>query len=232
MIVPQTEIVVTVGGSEVARTTVKPGDYVIGSGEGADIVIADGQVAARHAQLIVNYHEIFIESFEGAGGIFVAGKVVTESTRLWPNQKVKIGSAILETRRVKGSDDGDQSLPPETAAVRRFLPAEFLREHKYEIGGVVAQGGMGAILDAHEATTDRIVAMKVMLTNVSEADVRRFIGEAKVTAQLEHPNIVPVHELGVDEHEQVFYTMKFVQGITLRKVLELLRIGTPETVGT
>ncbi len=230
MIVPQTEIVVTVGGSEVARTTVKPGDYVIGSGGGADIVIVGDQISERHAQLIVNYHEIFIESIEGAGCTFVAGRLVTECTRLWPNQKVQIGPAILEARRIKEKSDSDESLPPETALVRHVLPAEFLGERKYQIGGVVAQGGMGAILDAHEAATGRTVAMKVMLPNMSEADVRRFIGEAKVTAQLEHPNIIPVHELGVDEHDQVFYTMKFVQGITLRKVLELLRAGTPETI--
>jgi tetratricopeptide (TPR) repeat protein len=58
----------------------------------------------------------------------------------------------------------------------------------------------------------------------------RFISEAKLTAQLEHPNVVPVHELSVDENENVFYTMKFVRGITLRKVLELLAEGAAPTV--
>lgn len=47
---------------------------------------------------------------------------------------------------------------------------------------------------------------------------------------MEHPNIVPVHELGVDANGQVFYTMKFVKGVTLKKVLELLASGVPETV--
>jgi hypothetical protein len=110
------------------------------------------------------------------------------------------------------------------------LPEEFLRARKYEIGGLIAQGGMGAILDAHEATTQRTVAMKVMLSHMSEGDVLRFIEEAQITSQLEHPNIVPVHELGVDEHDQVFYTMKLVQGVTLRQVLEKLRAGDAATV--
>ena len=116
------------------------------------------------------------------------------------------------------------------ATVRRVLPEEFLRARKYEIGGMVAQGSMGAILDAHEATTQRTVAMKVMLSHASESDVLRFIEEAQITSQLEHPNIVPVHELGVDEHDQVFYTMKLVQGVTLRQVLEKLRAGDAVTV--
>ena len=73
--------------------------------------------------------------------------------------------------------------------------------------------------------------MKVMLDGSS----RRMISCAssprpRSPAQLEHPNIVPVYELGVDENGQVFYTMKMVRGITLRKVLELLAEGVAETV--
>jgi serine/threonine protein kinase len=51
-----------------------------------------------------------------------------------------------------------------------------------------------------------------------------------VTGQLEHPNIVPVHELSVDENGQPFFTMKMVRGISLKKVLDLLAAGVPETV--
>ena len=58
----------------------------------------------------------------------------------------------------------------------------------------------------------------------------RFIEEAQVTAQLEHPNVVPVHDLGIDAQGQPFYTMKMVEGITLKKVLELLREGVHATV--
>ena len=58
----------------------------------------------------------------------------------------------------------------------------------------------------------------------------RFIEEAQITGQLAHPNIVPVYELGVDENDQLFYTMKFVRGVTLRKVLELLAAGEPGVV--
>ena len=67
--------------------------------------------------------------------------------------------------------------------------------------------------------------MKVMLDSSSPDDLTRFVAEAKITGQLEHPSIVPVYELSVDENGQVFYTMKMVRGITLRKVLELLAAG-------
>ncbi len=113
--------------------------------------------------------------------------------------------------------------------MKRALPEEFLREKKYDIGKVVAQGGMGAILDAREATTERTIAMKVMLDSADADALVRFLNEAKVTAQLEHPNIVPVHELSVDENGQPYYTMKMVRGITLKKVLELLADGVEAT---
>jgi tetratricopeptide (TPR) repeat protein len=89
---------------------------------------------------------------------------------------------------------------------------------------------MGAILDAREAIIERRVAMKVMLDGSSPDDITRFIAEAKITGQLEHPNVVPVHEVGMDENGQPFYTMKLVRGITLRKVLGLLAEGIPETL--
>src|SRR5580658_4108114 len=89
---------------------------------------------------------------------------------------------------------------------------------------------MGAILDAREATTERRVAMKVMLDGSSPDDLTRFVAEAKITGQLEHPSIVPVYELSVDENGQPFYTMKMVRGITLQKVLQLLAQDVSATV--
>jgi serine/threonine protein kinase len=77
--------------------------------------------------------------------------------------------------------------------------------------------------------TERNVAVKVML-GTDEAHVVRFIEEAQITAQLDHPNIVPIHELGVDEHGHPFYTMKMVRGITLKKVLQLLAEGVEATL--
>jgi serine/threonine protein kinase len=136
----------------------------------------------------------------------------------------------LEVRRQRTPDDPEVSLAPAQATIRRLLPAELLAEKRYAIGHVVARGGMGAILDARQSAIDRTVAMKVMLETGDEADVLRFIDEAKITGQLDHPNIVPIDELGVDEQGQVFYTMKMVRGITLKKVLELLAAGTEATV--
>ena len=94
----------------------------------------------------------------------------------------------------------------------------------------MARGGMGVVFTARESATRRTVAMKVMYEQRDADTAARFIEEAQVTAQLEHPNIVPIYDLGMDGAGQPFYTMKFVQGITLKKVLELIGKGVPETV--
>ncbi len=106
------------------------------------------------------------------------------------------------------------------------------KPRNYEVGDTHARGGMGAILCAKDLNISRTVAMKVLLSERADAaaNLMRFVDEAKITGQLEHPNIVPVHELGVDEQGRLFYTMKFVMGVTLKQVLEEIKQGKPETI--
>ncbi len=230
MFIPETEIIVSRNGTVLFRQIVTPGDYVIGRDDGTDLRVDVPLVSRQHAKLTVNYSEMFIQDLGSANGTQINGEAISEITRIWPSQKIQIGEATIETRRIKAPSDSEATLSPEVAAVRMLLPVEVTRERKYEVGKVVAQGGMGAILDVKDATTDRRVAMKVMLDGSNLEDLTRFVAEAKITAQLEHPSIVPIYELSVDENGQPFYTMKMVRGITLRKVLELLADGVKETV--
>ena len=102
----------------------------------------------------------------------------------------------------------------------------------YQIGREIGRGGMGSVLEADDCKLGRRVALKVMrLTSDATEDQRqRFIREASVLARLEHPNIVPIHDLGRDEEGALFYTMKLVHGRTLQAILDLLRARDPETV--
>ena len=220
MAAPQTEVLITVDGSERGRYLFTPGDYIIGREEGCHIRVEAELVSRRHAKLVLNYDHAIIEDLGSSNGTRINGQPIAkgDATRLWPNQKIQVGAATIELRRLK-AEVSDQSLMPAQAVVRRVLPEEFLREKKYDIGKVIAQGGMGAILDAKEATIERTVAMKVMLDAADADALARFLNEAKITGQLEHPNIVPVHELSVDENGQPFYTMKMVRGVTLKSVL-------------
>jgi len=224
---PETEIVVAKDGRELLRATLTPGDYVIGREAGCEVVVPLDGVSRRHAQLTINFDHALIEDLGSKNGTFVADRLISGSTRLFPNQTIRIGTVTVQLRRLKYEPPADM-ISPYSAAVKRHLPPGAVGESRYEFGGIIAQGGMGAIVEAKDKLLRRKIAMKVMLQTGSEDLLVRFIEEAQITSQLEHPNIVPVYDIGVDEQEQVFYTMKLVHGVTLQKVAELIGSGAPE----
>ncbi len=89
---------------------------------------------------------------------------------------------------------------------------------RYEIGGEVGSGGMGVIRLIYDKDIRRYVAMKVMTYEgePTPGQLERFIEEAQIMGQLEHPAIVPIHELGVTGAGEAYFTMKMVRGMTLR----------------
>lgn len=97
----------------------------------------------------------------------------------------------------------------------------------YVLGEEIAQGGMGVILEARDRKLSRTVAVKVLLpdSDMDEMMRRRFVREATVLARLEHPNIVPIHDIVWENGMPLFYTMKRVNGRTLHEILESLRRG-------
>ncbi len=100
---------------------------------------------------------------------------------------------------------------------------------RYRVGGKIARGGMGDLFEAVDSNCGRTVALKRIRSGLSTQDViRRFLIEARITAQLEHPNIVPVHELSVDGEGRVFYAMKRIRGITLLHILGKMRVDDPD----
>ncbi len=229
MAAPQTEVLVAVDGNPRGQFLFTPGDYVIGREAGCHIRIEADLVSRRHAKLTIDYENTYLEDLGSSSGTQVNGHAITGRTRLWPNQIIRIGAATITLRRMKG-DVSELSLAPAASVVLRALPWDSLREKKYEIGKAIALGGMGEILDAREVPLDRHVAMKVMLNAPLADDVLRFLNEAKITGQLEHPNIVPVHELSVDENGQVFYTMKLVRGVTLKVALDAIAKGDADAL--
>jgi serine/threonine protein kinase len=94
----------------------------------------------------------------------------------------------------------------------------------YEVSGFLAAGGMGEVYRARDPRLDREVAVK-MLPSALAADavrLRRFEHEARAAASLNHPNILTVYDVGVDEAGVPYVVMELLEGMTLRQ-LELLR---------
>ncbi len=107
------------------------------------------------------------------------------------------------------------------------LDSEGRAAGRYVQQGVIAQGGMGEIVLCVDRDTRRPVAMKRMLAATAQDPTRRarFVEEAQVTAQLEHPNIVPVYELTRQPDGTVYYTMKLVKGKSLADILAEAKEG-------
>jgi WD40 repeat protein/serine/threonine protein kinase len=231
MSVPQIEITIRgEDGTIHLQRSVSPGDYVIGRASDCDLQVQLEDISRRHARLTLDWDQALIEDLRSSHGTFVDESPVRERQALGREQKIRLGRASVELRQLPATPPPKDLLPPTQGVLHRLLPMDAIRGRKYAVGEMVARGGMGAILGARDEVTARTVAMKVMLDSRDPDDLARFIAEAKITAQLEHPNIVPVHELSTDENGQPYYTMKMVRGITLKRVLEQISQGAQVTI--
>jgi serine/threonine protein kinase len=92
---------------------------------------------------------------------------------------------------------------------------------------------MAVVLRAVDEDLHRELAVKVNMavdSGGSQGELVRFVEEAQVTAQLEHPNVVPIHDLGVDPQGRPFFSMKLVRGASLEDILQRRRDGDPVTL--
>ncbi len=94
---------------------------------------------------------------------------------------------------------------------------------RYERLKVVGEGGMGEVALAQDHDIDRRVAIKRLRSeHRGTSSLLRFAQEVRTIGRLEHPNIVPVHDVGVDEEGQHYFVMKYVEGETLEHIIEKL----------
>jgi WD40 repeat protein len=93
---------------------------------------------------------------------------------------------------------------------------------RYELGEEIARGGMGVILRARDETLNRDLAVKVLLSPPERRPdlARRFLEEAQIAGQLQHPGVVPIHEIGTLPDGRPFFAMKLVKGETLAELLK------------
>ncbi|MBI1314195.1 protein kinase [bacterium] len=114
-----------------------------------------------------------------------------------------IGSVVLRQRDVTFGRVGDNSIA------------------EYEIGHKLGEGGMGAVFQARQGSVDRTVALKMVKgRNVARDAREKFLAEAVVTGALEHPNIIPIYDLGANAEGELFYAMKEVRGVPWRKSID------------
>jgi tRNA A-37 threonylcarbamoyl transferase component Bud32 len=120
---------------------------------------------------------------------------------------------------------------PDPGGVPPSVPDYPTFEKRYTLQATLGEGGMGIVRLAADRKIGREIAVKTMHAGKASRDIaRRFLREARVQGQLEHPAIVPVHDLGRDATGSLYFTMRRVRGVTFAEIIERLRAGEPATV--
>jgi serine/threonine-protein kinase len=133
-------------------------------------------------------------------------------------------------RESKPQSSDDQRIAIEAQRVSESLLKREKAAGRYIIQKELGRGAMGIVHFVEDQDLKRITAMKVITPQFIEMEKRftSFITEARLTAQLEHPNIVPIHHIGIEEGTGLpFYTMKLVEGEPLQKIIEKLEEEDP-----
>ena len=222
---------------------VAPGSYVLGREEAScDIAILSPEVSGQHARIHLSAGQCTIEDLGSTAGTSKDGQALKGKQSFPFPTEVMLGTTKLTVSVDKAVemtfDSGSVGTPtanPSSAISfnqgQPSSPKPSADVGHFTKGREIARGGMGAILKANDRMLGRTVAMKVVLEDRASEDARmRFIREATVLGQLEHPNIIPIHELGKDDDGNLFYTMKMVEGRTLQAIINDLKKGDCKTI--
>jgi len=145
-----------------------------------------------------------------------------------PNREISNANLFAEdivfsdTEKILFSEDLHESHPN-----RRDHLMDGKPEDRYTPSKKINEGGMKAIWEVDDHRTARKVAMALFQDSkiASEKDIEAFLYEARLTANLQHPNIIPVYDIAIDESGNPYFTMKALKGETLGEILAQLRSG-------
>lgn len=163
-----------------------------------------------------------IEADERAGGQPVD---ITVWTTRYPQYADQIRSYFADRGKLeallgpRGATEGEaptlaMSDQPAAGHVVRYFG-------DYELMDEIARGGMGVVFKARQASLNRVVAVKMILAGnlAGPSDVQRFHAEAEAAANLDHPNIVPIYEVGENEGQH-YFSMKLIEGCNLSQAMK------------
>jgi WD40 repeat protein/serine/threonine protein kinase len=148
-------------------------------------------------------------------GLYDVTEIIAHTLELWGETLAHTPEAH-QSLQVENSVAGTSSDPP---TIRPFIvgdakAASFDIPQDFQLLDLLGEGGMGLVYQARQNSLGRSIALKMIKPEHATSQQARdlFLAEAMVTSQLDHPNIVPIHELGTNDQDQLFYSMKEVKG--------------------
>lgn len=127
----------------------------------------------------------------------------------------------IRSREYVGTSSSSSLVIKPKAVQTAKTPLASSSEAEYEILSILGKGGMGVVYEARQTSIDRSVAVK-MLGDKTKDNVQgrqKFLAEAVVTGELDHPNVVPIYDVGINDRGSLFYSMKKVQGTPWKNVI-------------
>ncbi|MCI0359099.1 MAG: protein kinase, partial [Planctomycetaceae bacterium] len=139
-----------------------------------------------------------------------------------PQMTMRGGSGAPEVQNEREEHEERTTLIIRERALRRRSDAAPSSLIDYDLLDVLGEGGMGVVYSARQASIDREVAVKMLKADMSTSPSqrRKFLSEAAVTGELDHPNIVPIYDLGQNADGALFYSMKKVTGTPWSEVIK------------
>jgi tRNA A-37 threonylcarbamoyl transferase component Bud32 len=140
-----------------------------------------------------------------------------------PGTLSRLGTSLGGLPSVLLRDTDPESGPePVVAPTSPEMPGPGERPGRFQLFGEIARGGMGAVLKARDPDLGRELAIKVLLEKHRDKPelVRRFVEEAQIGGQLQHPGIVPIYDLGAFADRRPYFAMKLIKGRTMANLLE------------
>ncbi len=136
--------------------------------------------------------------------VLAPGQQPAETIKTRPDRTATPSNLVVREHRVAAPGEAASDLAPD-----------------YELLAKLGEGGMGVVYTARQTSVDRTVALKMIRPGLAgdEASCVKFLSEAAVTGDLDHPNIVPIHDLGTSATGALFYAMKRVQGTAWHEII-------------
>ena len=199
------------------------------STESSSSGIDAGRVAAAE--------EVYIAHLEASGGVADVVGLARAHPDLAP-ALARIHEEYAWLDELCGSASGSLSESSTSDASGSRLSVEDLVQttdsERYQVRGEVGRGGMGTVLRVWDDRLRRELAMKVSVARPEGGSARapasrsiyRFLEEAQVMSQLDHPGVLPVHDVGIDSEGHVFFTMPLVRGESLKQAFR--HLGDPD----